>query len=589
MPTYAAPRAEFRFLLGEVFDYPARIAALPGCGDADLGTVLAILDSGGVFSREVLLPINLPGDTQGCRREGDVVRTPAGYREAYAAFCRDGWPSLAGDPAFGGQGLPASVALFVRELVASGSMAFGMYGGLSQGAYRAIAAHGSDALKREYLPRLVDGSWTGTMCLTEPQAGSDLSRLTTRAVPDGAVAYRVTGNKIFISGGDHDLAQNIVHLVLARLPDAPAGTRGVSLFVVPKRLPDGSANAVACTAIEHKMGIKGSTTAALAFEGSRGWLVGEPNGGLKAMFTMMNSSRIGVAVQSIGVAELALQNARAYALERRQGRAPGSTAPKGEQDPIVAHPDVRRQLLAMKALVEGCRALYVDLAMALDERVRHPDPQARARAESRLALMTPVLKAFASDCAVRVTQLGMSVFGGHGYVHDNGMEQLVRDASIVPLYEGTNGIQALDLLHRKLAADEGRAAAAFAERVAATIVEAGEDAQLRPLAVRLQEALAQLQASTRLQLERVASEPSAAAAGASDYLRLMGLVACGETWLRMAQAARRATGAEAASFYAGKRKAAAFFVAHVLPETAQLARAIEQGAAAIVDVTADEI
>ena len=589
MPTYAAPLAEFRFLLAEVFDYPGRVAALPGCAEADLDTVLAILDSAGVFAREVLVPINLRGDAQGCRQEGDVVRTPAGYRDAYVAWCRDGWPSLAGDPAFGGQGLPASVALFVRELVASGSMAFGMYGGLSQGAYRAIAAHGTPELQREYLPRLVDGSWTGTMCLTEPQSGSDLSRLGTRAVPADDGSYRVTGSKIFISGGDHDLAENIVHLVLARLPDAPAGTRGISLFVVPKRLPDGTPNAVACTAIEHKMGIKGSATAALAFEGARGWRVGEPNGGLKAMFTMMNSSRVGVAVQSIGVAELALQNARAYALERRQGRAPASTAPAGEQDLIVAHPDVRRQLLEMKALVEGCRALYVDCAMALDERSRHADAAARSQAELRLALMTPVLKAFASDSAVRVAQLGMSVFGGHGYVHDNGMEQLVRDASIVPLYEGTNGIQALDLLHRKLAADGGRAAAAFAERVAADVVDAGEDTALRPLALRLHEALAQLQGCTRLQLERVKSDAPAAAAGASDYLRLMGLVACGQAWLRMARAARSAAGAEAPAFYAGKRKAAAFFMAHLLPQAAQLARGIEQGVGAIVEVAPEEI
>lgn len=578
MPNYTAPLPEFRFLLGEVFDYERQVTTLPRCGDATLDSVLAVLDHAGVFSRELLLPINLPGDAQGCWRDAEGVQTPPGYRAAYAAYCRDGWPSLAADPAHGGQGLPASLALFVRELVASGSMAFGMYGGLSQGAYRAIAAHGSEALQRLYLPHLADGSWTGTMCLTEPQAGSDLSRLATRAVPADDGSWRVTGTKIFISGGDHDLAANIVHLVLARLPEAPPGTRGLSLFVVPKRLPDGAANGVTCTGIEHKMGIRASATAALGFEGARGWLVGEPHGGLRAMFTMMNASRLGVAVQSVGVAELSLQNARAYAFERLQGRAPDSTAGTGEQDAIVQHPDVRRNLLMMKALVEGCRALYVDGAIALDIRARADDPDRRAQAEARLAFLTPVLKAFISDSAVRVTQLGMTIFGGHGYVHDNGMEQLLRDAAIVPLYEGTNGIQALDLLHRKLVADEGRAAEAFLADVRQTAGEASGRPALQPLAMQLRQAAEHCAAAGALLREQAAVDAATAAAGASDYLRLVGLLACGQAWLRMAIGAEEAAGEEAPAFYAGKLRTARFYMTHLLPEAALLSATIRDGA-----------
>jgi alkylation response protein AidB-like acyl-CoA dehydrogenase len=589
MPSYTPPMAEFRFLLREVLGYEEQVASLPGCADASLDLVLAVLENAGRFSREVLVPMNLPGDAQGCRQDAEGVHTPAGYREAYAAFCRDGWPSLAGDPAYGGQGLPASLALFVREMVASGSMAFGMYGGLSQGAYRAISTHGSDELKQRFLPHLVDGSWTGTMCLTEPESGSDLSRLRTKALPAEDGSYRVSGSKIFISGGDHDLAANILHLVLARLPDAPPGTRGISLFAVPKLLDGALPNNVVCASIEHKMGIRGSATAALAFEGSRGWLIGEPHGGLKAMFTMMNSSRVGVAVQSVGVAELSLQKARLYARERRQGRAPGSASPPGEADAIVMHPDVRRNLLTMKALVEGCRALYVQAAMALDVRARHEKAEVRAQAEAGLALMTPVLKAFISDCAVRVAQLGMTIYGGHGYIHENGMEQLLRDASIVPLYEGTNAIQALDLLHRKVHADEGRAAREFVAACRRSAHRVLEDPVLSRLAMWLLNATQELEDVTALMLERVQSEPAAAAAGATDFLRMFGLVACGEAWLRMAAAAQRATGEESPSLYAGKLKTAAFYMRHLLPETSMIAASIRDGAELVSQVQPDEL
>ncbi|MDB5998793.1 MAG: acyl-CoA dehydrogenase [Rhizobacter sp.] len=600
MPTYNAPIADFRFLLQEVMAYEASVASLPGLGDATMDLVCAVLEGADQFSREVLLPINRSGDAQRCRWTAEGVATPAGYSEAYAAYCEGGWPSLAGDPAFGGHGLPTSLALFVREVVASGSMAFGMYGGLSQGAYRAISAHGSEALKRSYLPRLIDGSWTGTMCLTEPESGSDLSRLRTRAVPTDDGAYRVSGSKIFISGGDHDLAENIVHLVLARLPDAPAGTKGISLFVVPKHVPDARTgavdpaqrNGVVCTSIEHKMGIAASATASLSFEDSQGWLVGEPHGGLRAMFTMMNSSRVGVAVQSVGVAELSLQNARHYALDRRQGRAPtasGETSRATQADLIVMHPDVKKTLLTMKALVEGSRAMYVESAMALDVRARHEDASVRANADAALALMTPVLKSFISDCAVQVTRLGMSVFGGHGYIHENGMEQLLRDASIVPLYEGTNGIQALDLVLRKLNANGGAAVEQFLADVSASIGASGQHPDTAAMGVPLSRSLGHLREAAKAMQRFAADDPVAAAAGASDTLRLFGLVACGHAWLRMAIAAARADGGESAAFYSGKVKTARFYMTHLLPETEALRAAVCTHTAVIADLLPEEL
>jgi len=599
MPIYEAPIADFRFLLQEVFDYDKQVAGLPGLQDATMDVVVAVLEGANEFVREVLVPINLPGDALGCTHGPDGVHTPKGYKEAYATYRNGGWPALAGDPAYGGQGLPASLAIFVRELVASGSMSFGMYGGLSQGAYRALLAHGSDALKRTFLPHLVDGSWTGTMCMTEPECGSDLSHLRTRAVPAADGSYRITGTKIFISGGDHDLAENIVHLVLARLPDAPAGTRGISLFIVPKCLPRApgeplpvrSDNGVTCVSIEHKMGIRASATATLAFDDAQGWLIGEAHGGLRAMFTMMNSSRVGVAVQSVGVAEISYQNALHYAQERRQGRAPAAAhSADGERsDAIVLHPDVRKNLLTMKALVEGARALYVESAMALDIRARHPDASARSDADGMLALMTPVLKSFISDCAVNVTNLGITIFGGHGYVHESGMEHWLRDARIVPLYEGTNAIQALDLVNRKLTLDGGKAVQAWLAEVAQRIQRYRDAPEIGALCAPLEVALGQLRATTALMQDRVATDAVEAAAAASDYLRMFGLVALGAAWLRMAACAQAARGSEGGAFYRGKVKTARFYMQHLLPETEQLQHSIRAGAKAIMDVDPQEL
>jgi alkylation response protein AidB-like acyl-CoA dehydrogenase len=589
MPGFDAPIRELRFLLEDVFRFDEKTAKLPGFEDATLDVVMAILDGAATFAREVLVPINLPGDKESCHFSDGSVRTPHGYKAAYNLYCKNGWPSLASSPEWGGQGLPPSVALMVREFIASGSMSFGMYAGLSQGAYRAILAHGTDELKATYLPKLVDGSWTGTMCLTEPDSGSDLSRLRTRAEPDEQGSYRITGTKIFISGGDHDLTENIVHLVLARLPDAPPGTRGISLFVVPKLIPDSatgevapdSDNLVSTGAIEHKMGIRASATAVLNFEGARGWMIGQPNGGLRAMFTMMNSSRIGVAVQSVGVSEISYQNALAYAKERRQGKAPGHC---GEQratpDAIIDHPDVRRALLTMKVLVEGIRALYVESAMLLDVRASQPDSTEGEAAESRLALLTPVLKSFISDCAVQITDLGVQIHGGYGYVHETGMEHLFRDARIVPLYEGTNGIQALDLVTRKIGLEDGRVLDAWLASTDQVIASASNIEPLSHLVSAQRRAVQHLRDATDALRAWSNGNELDQAGAATDYLRLFGLVAMGAVWLRMAEASSAAREREPhlASFHNGKIGAATFYFQRLLPESDWRFGSVMQGA-----------
>lgn len=578
MSGYDAPIREIRFLLEDVCGYEERTAALPGFEDATLDLVMAVLDGAASFAQEVLVPLNLPGDEEGCHFSNGKVRTPKGYKTAYDLYCKNGWPSLAASPAWGGQGLPPSVALMVREFIASGSMSFGMYSGLSQGAYRAILAHGTDELRKTYLSRLVDGSWTGTMCLTEPESGSDLSRLRTHAeaLPDGS--YRITGTKIFISGGDHDLAENIVHLVLACLPGASSGTRGLSLFVVPKHVPDAvtgeiplsSPNFVTTGSIEHKMGIRASATAVLNFDGARGWLVGKPHCGLRAMFTMMNSSRVGVAVQSVGVAEISYQNALAYAHGRLQGHALKAAESRSDAPvPIIDHPDVRRGLLTMKALVEGIRALYIDAALLLDVRAAQPQSAEGEAAENYLALLTPVLKSFISESALQVTDLGIQIYGGHGYVHANGMEHLYRDARVVPLYEGTNGIQALDLVMRKVELDNGRVLDSWLASIDKVVERVMCTTDLAHMAVAQGRATGHLRQATAALREWGAGNELDTCGAATDYLRLFGLVALGAAWLRMAEAASkgRQTHPELTPFYNGKIGTADFYFRRLLPES----------------------
>ncbi|MBX6746174.1 MAG: acyl-CoA dehydrogenase C-terminal domain-containing protein, partial [Acetobacteraceae bacterium] len=493
------------------------------------------------------------------------------------------WPALGCDPAYGGQGLPGTLGLLIQEMICSANLSFGMYPGLTHGAYSALMQHGSQALRDRYLPKLVSGEWSGTMCLTEPQCGTDLGLIRTRAVPADDGSHRITGNKIFISAGEHDLTENIIHLVLAKLPDAPPGTRGISLFLVPKFIPTedghpGARNGVTCTALEHKMGIKASATCALSFEDAKGWLVGEPHKGLRAMFTMMNEARLGVGVQGLGLAEVSYQNAVAYAKERLQGRALGGARyPEKPADPIIVHPDVRRMLLTMRAQIEGCRALGVLTALEQDVAARHPDPQQRQAAEDFVALMTPVIKALFTDMGWDATATGMQVLGGHGYIREWGMEQYVRDARIAQIYEGTNGIQALDLVGRKMSAHAGRYLRRFFHPVLAYIEAKQDDERLADFILPLSKAFGRLQQATAEIARRGLSDPFEAGAAATEYLRLFGLTALAYVWARMAELALDKAEQDPTGFYRAKLTTARFFMERLLPQTAGLTAAIMAG------------
>jgi alkylation response protein AidB-like acyl-CoA dehydrogenase len=462
MVSYAAPLDDIRFLLYDLLDYEGEVAALPGYEEASRDLVDAVLEEGAKFCENELLPLNRPGDEAGCSFENGVVRTPEGFKELYEAFCEAGWNGLSLNPEYGGQGLPKTLQFVMTELICSSNISFGMYPGLTHGACNALEMHGSDEQKKAFLPNMIHGRWSGTMCLTEPHCGTDLGLIRTRAEPEGDGKYRITGTKIFISAGEHDLAENIVHLVLAKLPDAPEGSKGISLFIVPKFLVQedgslGARNGVSCGSIEHKMGIKASSTCVMNFDEAEGTLVGEPHSGMAKMFTMMNVARLDVGIQGLGLAETAYQSAAAYAKERLQGRSlAGPAYPDKPADPIIVHPDVRKNLLTMRALNEGARALALWVAIAVDVAEKHPDEKKRQEADDLVALMTPIIKSFFTDAGFEVTNLGMQVFGGHGYIREHGMEQLVRDARIAQLYEGTNGIQALDLVGRKLGQNMGR-------------------------------------------------------------------------------------------------------------------------------------
>jgi butyryl-CoA dehydrogenase len=484
MVNYQAPLRDMRFVYHELLD-AEQLQALPGYEDASAELVDAVLDEAARLCENVLLPLNRSGDEEGCHLEGSDVRTPRGFREAYKTFAEGGWTSIVSDPAYGGQGLPNTVNIMVQEMICSSNLSFGMYPGLTYGVVHTISTHGSYTLKQTYLPRLVEGRWSGTMCLTEPQCGTDLGLVRTKAIPQDDGSYKITGTKIFISAGDHDLTENIVHLVLARTPDAPKGIKGISLFLVPKFQVNGSGtvgerNAVSCGALEHKMGIKASSTCVLNFDGATGYLVGELHKGMRAMFTMMNAARLEVGVQGLGLAEAAYQGAVAYARERIQGRAlKGARQADKPADPIIVHPDVRRMLLTMRANTEGARALTGWLATQLDILAKHPDADRRQQAQDLVALLTPV-----------------AMFGGHGYIRENGMEQYVRDARITQLYEGTNGIQALDLVARKLPAHTGRYLRSFFHPVQ-EFIEAHEDEEaMKEFVLPLAKAFGRLQRAT---------------------------------------------------------------------------------------------
>jgi len=593
MPQYTPPLRDLQFVLHELLEAVPTLKAIPDYADLDAETVNAVLEEGGKFAAEVIQPLNLPGDQQGCRLDQatHAVTTPQGFKQAYAKYVEGGWPALSTDPAYGGQGLPHLLNQCLYEMLNSANQAWTMYPGLSHGAYECLHEHGTDEQKRLYLPKLSSGQWTGTMCLTEPHCGTDLGLLRTKAEPQPDGSYRLTGQKIFISSGEHDLAENIVHLVLARLPDAPQGSKGISLFVVPKFVPKadgavGERNGIVCTGLEHKMGIHGNATCQMALDGALGWLVGHANKGLPAMFVMMNAARIGVANQSLGLTEVAYQNAVAYAKDRLQMRSlSGPKAPHKPADPIIVHPDVRKMLLTARAYAEGARALALHTVLLLDQELRHPDHAVRKLCADEVALLTPVLKAFFTDNAWIATSHCMQVYGGHGYIAEWGMEQYVRDARINMLYEGTNTIQSLDLLGRKVLADDGKKLKAFGKRIAAFIDEEGvvESMQefVNPLAD-LGDKVTKLTAELGMKAFQNQDEVGAAAV---DYLRVVGHLCFAYFFARMAKIAldkQKEQGDGGDPFYAAKLATARFYFAKLLPETASLIRSARSGVAPLM-------
>jgi alkylation response protein AidB-like acyl-CoA dehydrogenase len=586
MNAYAPPLDDVRFILESVVDYPDAIAVLPGLEEAQLDLVMDVLTEAGTFCVDELLPLNRSGDEEGCTLASGAVSTPAGFRAAYGRLAAGGWTALACEREHGGAGLPHLAKACFHEMMAATNLGFLTYTALGHGAYDALLRHGSDDQRSRLLPPLVSGVSTGTMCLTEAHAGTDLGLIRTRAVPSDDGSYRISGQKIFITAGDHDLTDDIVHLVLAKLPGAPAGTRGISMFVVPKRLPDGSRNGVTCTALEHKMGIRSSATCALEFEDARGELVGEPHRGMRAMFTMMNGARLDVGLQGLGLAEAAYQLAADYARERLQGRSPaGASRPDLSADPIIVHPEVRRVLLRIRTQVEAGRALGLWVASELDVADRHPDPARREQAGDFVALMTPIVKAGLSDLAWEATSLALGVFGGHGYIRDSGVEQLVRDARITQIYEGTNDIQALDLAGRKLGEGSGRLLRRFFHPVSERLAAAVADPELEGLATPAHDALELLRQATLAIYARAQDDREEAAAAARDYLRLFQLTAFAYLWVVMAAAAQSRSDLDD-DFRAAKLAGARYFMARVLPETAGLAAAIAAGKATLMDPAA---
>jgi len=583
MVTYSAPLDDLRFVLHQLHDYGGRVAALPGCEDASLELVDAVLEEAARFCENELLPLNQQGDAAGCSFENGVVRTPDGFKEAYRAFREGGWTGLACSRDYGGQGLPKTLQFLVSEIICSTNLSLGIYPGLSHGAYHLLERCASDDQKATFLPRLADGSWSGTMCLTEAQCGTDLGLIRTRAEPAADGGYKITGTKIFISAGEHDLTDNIVHLVLAKLPDAPPGTKGISLFIVPKFLvgADGSLgarNGVACGGLEDKMGIKASATCVLNFDAAEGYLVGAPHSGMRAMFTMMNMARLTVGLQGLGLAETAYQSAVAYARERLQGRAlSGPAAPDKPADPIIVHPGVRGDLMTMRALTESARALAFWVAVELDRAERHPDPQAREAAEDLVALLTPLVKATITDIGFEVANLGVQTYGGHGYIRDNGMEQLVRDARIAQIYEGTNGIQALDLVGRKLGQDFGRPLRRFFHPLRDFLEANQANPQLAEFVQPLAKVFGRLQRATLWLAQKGLRDPEEAGAAANDYLRLFSHTAFAYLWARTAEISLAGSNGVAPAFADAKLATARFYMQRILPQSSGLFAALMAG------------
>ncbi|WP_421683469.1 acyl-CoA dehydrogenase [Stutzerimonas urumqiensis] len=583
MADYKAPLRDMRFVLNEVFDAPGHWRAMPALAEVvDAETAEAILEEAGKITAGTIAPLNRSGDEEGCHWQDGAVTTPAGYPEAYRLYAEGGWVGVGGDPAYGGMGMPKAISAQVEEMMNSASLAFGLYPMLTSGACLSIYAHASEALKQKYLPNMYAGVWAGSMCLTEPHAGTDLGIIRTKAEPQADGSYKVTGTKIFITGGEHDLTENIIHLVLAKLPDAPAGSKGISLFLVPKVMVNddgslGGRNSLACGSIEHKMGIQASATCVMNFDGATGWMVGEPNKGLAAMFTMMNYERLGVGIQGLATGERSYQSAIEYARERIQSRAPsGPVAQDKAADPIIVHPDVRRMLLTMKALNEGGRAFSTYVAMQLDTAKFSEDEVARKRAEDLVALLTPVSKAFLTDMGLETTVHGQQIFGGHGFIREWGQEQLVRDCRITQIYEGTNGIQALDLVGRKVVGSGGAFYRHFADEVRAFIASAG--AEMAEFTTPLEAALVNLDELTRFVLEQAKRDPNEIGAASVEYLHTFGYTVYAYLWARMAQAS---LGRSSDDFYASKLGTARFYFARLLPRIHSLTASVRAGSASL--------